>query len=310
MNWSVLNFNDVKNLFQNVENTDLEGSDCSPVNLFLLQKKYDIKTCAEKGFLFRYYTGNANRTGYGFPLKLTDSKNELKDALELIIQDAEENKRSVKFCLVSEKQKNLISECAEKYFPELKLSWISERDDCDYVYSREKLAALAGKTYHKKKNHVSKFLRTYEGKWEFRLYSLCQVADDIVKVSEEWLKERFDSGIEEDRKILEMELDSIKIAVQNKETFGIEGGVLYVDGKPVAMTLASKISEKILDVHYEKCLSEVAQFGAYAVINWCFANAVEKFEYLNREEDMGVEGLRKAKLSYHPDILLEKFYTN
>lgn len=320
MDWSILSLEDFHFLKDCLQDSSLEGSDSSLVGLFLLQKKYDTKTAIQNGFLFRYYTGSENRTGYGFPLRLCDQKfpnHDLKEAITLIAEDAKEKNRPVKFCLFTESQKNSVDSIIKSEFPELVLNWETNRDDCDYIYSRENLAALKGKTYHKKKNHVSRFLRTYEGNWEFRSLNLCQIADDMIFVAEKWLQERYASVDSEkmtdeekkEREILNLEHEMIKTALQNKEDFALDGGVLYVKGEPVAMTLASRISEKVLDVHFEKCLSDAAQNGAYAAINWCFASSCDSYEFLNREEDMGVEGLRKAKLSYHPDLLLEKFYT-
>ena len=320
MTWKILSLSDFHFLKDNIHDETLEGSDASLVNIFLLQKKYDTKTAIEGGFLFRYYTGGENRTGYGFPIKIqkcADSGQScLHDAVARIVSDAKANGRAVKFCLLTEAQKNEIDSVLRADFPEISVEWRTNRDDCDYIYSREKLAALQGKTYHKKKNHVSRFQRIYEGNWEFRSLNLCSIADDMIFVAKKWLEERFDSATageivisDEDRRILNLEHEMIKTALENKEDFALDGGVLYTNGTPVAMTLASRISEKTLDVHFEKCLSEAAANGAYAAINWCFANAADSYEFLNREEDMGVEGLRKAKLSYHPDNLLEKFYS-
>ena len=317
MTWNILTLNDFHFLKDCVVSSDLEGSDTSLVNIFLLQKKYDTKTAIHDGFLFRYYTDSPNRTGYGFPLKLCDSKlsdsqknHTLHDALSDIIADSKANERELKFCLLTETQKNQIDALLRNDF-KISLDWQTNRDDCDYIYERAKLAALQGKTYHKKKNHVSKFLRTYEGNWEFRSLNLCSISDDMIFVAEKWLEEHFTAGEapDEERKILNLEHEMIKIALENKEDFALDGGVLYTHGKPVAMTLASRISESTLDIHFEKCLSEAAGNGAYAAINWCFAASCDSYEFLNREEDMGVEGLRKAKLSYHPDKLLEKFYS-
>lgn len=318
MNWSVLCFEDVKKLSKNINDFSLEGSDCAPVNIFLLQKKYDIRTSIKDGFLFRYYTGNENRTGYGFPIRISEdiqSHKDLRAAIEMIVEDAKENNRLVKFCLLTENQKNQIQECARKFFPDLSFEWKTERNDSDYIYSRKNLAELAGKKNQKKKNHVSKFLRKYEGNWEFRSLSNQNVDEDLVGVAESWLSEKLKVSENDPasdatkQKHLQMELESIKVAVKNKKELNLAGGVLYAEGKPVAITLASRISDTVLDVHYEKCLSQAAQNGAYAAINWCFANAAEGFDFLNREEDMGIEGLRKSKLSYHPEKLLEKYYS-
>lgn len=88
------------------------------------------------------------------------------------------------------------------------------------------------------------------------------------------------------------------------------GGVLYVDGDPVAMTMASVLSSQCLDVHFEKATGVFAADGAFSVINQCFAASEEarEYTYLNREEDLGIAGLRKAKESYQPCLKLEKYY--
>ena len=98
--------------------------------------------------------------------------------------------------------------------------------------------------------------------------------------------------------MLGLEQESIELALENKELLGICGGVLYINGEPAAMTLASSISSDVLDVIYEKAYGEFEQFARH----------MDSFLYLNREEDMGVEGLRKAKLSYKPTMILDKFY--
>jgi len=303
--WKIPELSDFRFLRDNLYTSNLSGSDTSIVNLWLLQKKYDIHISVTDSIFFRYYTGSINRTGYGFPVRLNSAGDDyLKNALKLIFEDAESYGRKVNFCLLTSEQKDQIQKCLEENFPSKSIQWKTERDDCDYIYDREKLSLLAGKTYHKKKNHLSRFKRTYDGRWEFRSLNLCNISHDIIKVAEAWAKEH-DAASD---RILTMEEESIKYAVTNKDVFAIEGGVLYIDSIPVAMTLASRISGTVLDIHYEKCLKEAADNGAYAAINQCFAASCTDYKYLNREEDMGVEGLRKAKLSYHPQILLEKFY--
>ena len=80
---------------------------------------------------------------------------------------------------------------------------------------------------------------------------------------------------------------------------------VYVDNKPVAMTLGSEISDKVFDINFEKALREYE--GVYAVINHEFAKTLTKYQYINREDDMGIEGLRKAKMSYNPHLILKMF---
>ena len=96
---------------------------------------------------------------------------------------------------------------------------------------------------------------------------------------------------------------------ENFEALGFFGGLLYQNGTPVAFTAATQLDNLTMDVHFEKALPGIE--GAYTMINREFVKAIsERFpgvEYVNREEDMGLEGLRKSKESYHPDVLLMKY---
>ena len=305
-----MNFFDFSFVAENLENSDLYGSDSSVANMYLLQNKYNTQFKIKNNVLLRYYTGNENRTGYAFPLFLKDSDlplssdEKLRLALELIFEDAAEEKHEVRFCLITQEQKNQIDSCLDRYYSEHRVSWKTNRDDSDYIYLQKNLSELPGSNYQKKRNHISRFNRIYGTDWEFKLYPQNDIKADLLAVSETWFKEK--DG--ENNHALCLELESIKIALENQELFNLRGGVLYIHGKPAAMTLASPISDTVLDVIYEKSIFEYEKDGSYAVINQQFAKRCETFLYFNREEDMGIEGLRKAKLSYKPSIILEKFY--
>ena len=303
-----MNFQDFEYLSGNLENSGLFGSDTSIANLFLLQDKYNTELKIHKNILFRYYHGSQdskNRTGYGFPLPMKNPPQDwLKTALEYIFEDAKIQKRPVAFCLLTSEQKTQINDCLACHFPGRSINWKTNRDDCDYIYLREKLADLPGSQYQKKRNHISRFNRTYGTNWEFKSFPENDIAQDILKVSQSWYEEN--QG--ESKEVLRLEHESIEKALQNRELLNLRGGVLYINGEPAAMTLASPISPDVLDVIYEKTFGEYEKNGAYAVINQQFSKRCEGFLYLNREEDMGVEGLRKAKLSYKPEMILEKFY--
>ena len=300
-----MNFQDFEYLKTNLDTTKLSGSDTSIANLFLLQEKYNTELKIHKNILFRYYYGSENRTGYGFPIPMKNaSPNWLKTALEHIFEDSHAQNRPAAFCLLTSEQKTQINECLERYFPKNTINWKTNRDDCDYLYLREKLADLPGSQFQKKRNHISRFNRIYGTDWEFKAFPENNIAEDILKVSQKWYEEN--EG--ENQEVLRLEHESIIFALQNRELLNFRGGVLYINGEPAAMTLACPISPDVLDVVYEKTFGEYEKNGAYAVINQQFAKRCEGFLYLNREEDMGVEGLRKAKLSYKPEMILEKFY--
>lgn len=305
-----MNFQDFEYLRCNLETTNLFGSDTAIANLFLLQEKYNTELKIHKNILFRYYYGNENRTGYGFPLPMKNApENWLKNALEFIFEDAQAQKRPAAFCLVTSTQKSLINDCLAAHFPGRHIDWKTNRNDCDYIYLRSNLADLPGSQYQKKRNHISRFNRIYGAcglGWEFKSYPENDIAADILAVSQKWYEEK--EG--ESEEVLRLEHESIERALQNSELLNLHGGVLYINGQPAAMTLASPISPDVLDVIYEKSFGDFEHNGAYAVINQQFARLNPSFLYLNREEDMGVEGLRKAKLSYKPEMILEKFYGN
>ena len=303
-----MNILDFDYLNGRLDTAGLFGSDTSIANLFLLQEKYNTELKIQKNILFRYYYGSENRTGYGFPLPMQDApENWLKIALDYILDDARLQKRPIAFCLLTANQKNLINDCLARYFPDYVINWKTNRDDCDYIYLQSNLANLPGSQYQKKRNHISRFNRIYGlpgSNWEFKSYPENDIAADILAVSQKWYEEK--DGDNED--VLRLEHESIEKALKNQKLLNLRGGVLYINGEPAAMTLASPISPDVLDIIYEKAVAEHEKNGAYAVINQEFVRRCSAFLYINREEDMGVEGLRKAKLSYKPEMILEKFY--
>lgn len=305
-----MNYFDFSFIAENLETSDIYGSDSSVANMYLLQKKYNTQFKIKKNVLLRYYTGGENRTGYAFPLFLkspeatTSFEEKLHIALELIFEDAAEEKREARFCLITQEQKNQIDSCLGRNFSNRRVSWKTNRDDCDYLYLQKNLSDLLGSNYQKKRNHISRFNRTYGTDWEFKYYPQYDIKDDILSVSETWFHEK--DG--ENNHDLCLEFESIKAALEKQDLFKLRGGVLYIHGKPAAMTLASPISDTVLDVIYEKSIFEYEKDGSYAVINQQFAKRCDSFLYFNREEDMGIEGLRKAKLSYKPTMILDKFY--
>lgn len=171
------------------------------------------------------------------------------------------------------------------------------RDDFEYIYSREKLAQLSGKKFHSKRNHISAFSKNYN--WQFAPIGE-ENAAEVLEMEKLWVAEHYDGT---NPSIL-AEQESLPLLLKHRAQLGIQGGLIRVDGAVVAFTLGSPISASVFDVHMEKALT--AYSTAYTVINQAFAQHVN-YAYLNREDDMGLEGLRKAKLSYQPDILLKKY---
>lgn len=299
------------------------GSDAGFANVYLLRKKYGTRIALRDGFLFRYYEGQGSRRGYAFPLGADDPRK----ALELIAEDARESDRPLEFCLVDEPRAQILREYfntkAGSNSAEPALHFENNRGDSDYIYSAEILATLPGSDYRKKRNHISRFTRTY-GQFELRAMTPANIAD-ALEIEKRWLNDDGETATgnadcktpcdcaeaalaerSEDEKSRLAEFCAIEEALQNFDTLGMKGAMLYVDGKPVGMTMASEIAPRIWDIHFEKVIGEYATNGGYAVINKMFAETLSGARLINREEDVNIEGLRKAKLSYYPLIILDK----
>ncbi len=291
------------------------GSDASFANIFLLRQKYGTQIALQDGFLFRYYNGVGSRRGYAFPLGEGDAA----AALALIVEDAHKSGRPLEFCLVDEPRAQILRENFDT------LRFEENRGDSDYIYSAESLATLVGNQYKKKRNHVSRFNRTYSD-YEIRPLTPENFADALT-VEKSWLNietlgESSDTDCEctcecreaawaersEDEKSRLSEYCAIREALENFDALGLKGAVLYVEGKPVGMTMASEILPGVWDIHFEKVIDEYAENGGYAIINKLFAERLVAAgaKFINREEDINIEGLRKAKLSYYPQTILDK----
>ncbi len=291
------------------------GSDASFANIYLLRKKYGTQVALQDGFLFRYYNGQGSRRGYAFPL----GEGDIGAALKWIADDARATGRPLEFCLVDEPRAQILREYFASAEPVLHFE--NNRGDSDYVYSAEALATLAGNQYRKKRNHISRFTRTY-GQFELR-HITPENVDVALDIEKQWLKsvagetaceptceceEAARAECSEDEKSRMAEYCAIVEALENFDALGMRGAVLYVEGKPVGMTMASEIAPGAWDIHFEKVVGEYADNGGYAVINKMFAERLVAAgaKFINREEDIGLEGLRKAKLSYYPLTILDK----
>ena len=303
-----MDFSDFSYILQNLDRTGLKGSDIAPGNLFLLQNRYKIRLEIKDNFLIREYNYSESIKGFAFPASFVKRASlSLEDFFQIISEN--QQKKEISLCLFTEKQKNQFDDFMSEKFPEYKIEWHKNLADSDYLYLQSDLEKLPGKKLQKKKNHISKFNRTFENT-SFVFFDKSnytqKLHNDFLLVADNWIKEQ--TAGKEEINIYEAEKKSIEAALNNLDLFDFSCGILYVDDNPVAVTLASKISDEVLDIHFEKCLGYAAAVGGYAVINHSFIKYCGAYQYINREEDLGIEGLRKAKLSYKPEIILEKFY--
>lgn len=175
----------------------------------------------------------------------------------------------------------------------------TDRNYTDYIYLVDKLVALSGSKLRKKKNHLNYFLKNYKYSYENISYDN---KEECKEMKNKWLLTR-----EEVNESLLFESSIIDKALDNFEEFDFMGGLIRVNGEVKAFTLGEKLNNKTFVTHIEKAMDDMR--GLYNLINWEFAKELQQlgYSYVNREEDMGIEGLRKAKLSYEPEMLQHKY---
>lgn len=216
-------------------------------------------------------------------------------AVNFIIDTAKTEGYQLRFHSLTSSAKEFL----EQNFPE-KFDFIEKRKYFDYIYSREKLATLSGKKLHSKRNHINRFEQE-NPTWRYESIN-AQNCSTALAMCLDWyvqLSEEKDDSITDER-------EALKKAFANFEKLCLKGGMIFTGEKCVAVTVGSAVSNNTIDVHFEKAYPQIQ--GAYAIINREFVkNDAAEFEFINREDDMGLEGLRKAKESYQPAELLEKF---
>ena len=177
------------------------------------------------------------------------------------------------------------------------------RDQYDYIYRRTDLATLHGRHLDAKRNHIHRF-RAEHPDFEYRPLTT-ESFDECRRLTEIWQEEKSQNDNENENRneTINAELRVMDTIFSNWDALGMIGGSIFVDGRMVAFTYGSAVTTDTFDVCVEKADRHVE--GAFAIINQQFAEHLpEQYVYLNREEDMGIPGLRQAKLSYHPEILL------
>ena len=231
---------------------------------------------------------------YLFPL----TRGDVKPALEAIIHDAKVRDIPCRITGLLEAD----CQTLEQLFPG-QFRFHVDRNGFDYIYSIEELSELKGRKFQRKRNHLNRFRANYEG------YTVEPITDEntaeVAQLLDKWYADRLLADPHAD---FIMEQKAIYKALRHREALGIEGIALRYNGQLLAMTMGSPLSGNTFDVQFEKALDFAD--GAYPAVNWEFARYLRAkyphLRWLNREDDMGLEGLRKAKLAYCPDHMIEK----
>jgi hypothetical protein len=266
------------------------GCEYSFVNLYLWGRQSAAFLQDHLVFFSQFH----RRSVYLFPVGFGDKK----AVLDAVIQDARKRGIPCRFTGMTQDDCALV----ERLYPG-KFHYHYDRDGFDYVYAIEDLAELKGKKFQKKRNHLNRFwAENPDGVLEPLSDENCAQAAELV---ETWYRLRLEADPHAD---FQMEQTAIKKALVHRKELALEGMLLRRGSEYVAMTMGSRLNPNTFDIHFEKAL-DIAD-GAYAAINNGFAKYLrEKYpeiRFLNREDDMGLEGLRKAKMSYNPHHMIEK----
>ena len=286
LNFKNIELNDVEIINSHLKYNNELSCENTFSNLLVWQSAYQNMYALHDNMLF---LKSSNKSDDTFSLPFGD---DLKKGIEIIYQYCKNKKPSFWVQEGSRLEKFL-----KLYGNDYKISEI--RENFDYIYLQKDLAELKGKKFHSKRNHISAFSKKYH--WRYESITQNNIAD-IKKCCKEWYAENLHRA---DSEML-YEKQGLKIILNNIERLKIVGGAIYVNDKVVAFSLGTPINDKIFDVQIEKALTEYSD--AYPLINREFAkNELENYLLINREDDLGLEGLRKSKLSYKPHILLKKY---
>lgn len=286
---------DIKKIRKALQNNDKKCCEMSPANTVLWAKHYNTEIAFWEGnLIFRSCIKNGKCS---YSCNLLNAKDP-QCLFDKLVELAKEGGYPLRLHCIIEEEVEMI----EKWYPgQYQVEY--NRDDSDYIYIREKLAALAGKKLHGKRNHIHRF-EEKNPDWKYeRITDVNE--EDCAKMAMQWCMK---NCMDEENEIEYDKIDESKLvvyAIRHREELGMIGGALRTGGRIIAITLGERLTDDTFVVHFEKAFSEIQ--GAYPMINREFVrNELSGYLYVNREEDLGEEGLRKAKLSYRPEIILNK----
>lgn len=264
------------------------GCEFSAANNILWSELYKGEFIIVEDMLLFCHTKNGIIEQITFPI----GKQDEKKAFDAMAAYFNENNRPFYMYLV---EREMFEKIDAWYPGKYKIEY--QRDEADYLYEWETLAYLKGKKLHGKRNHINRFLENYPD------YKYELIDDENYKECIELTRSWKENNELDDTAAYET--DILKYALENRKVLGLNGALIRVNNRVIAFTLGEPLKEDTYVVHFEKAYADVQ--GAYAMINREFVRrSLKGYRYINREEDMGIPGLRHAKTSYQPVRLVEK----
>lgn len=278
--------NKVKNALNFVKHN---ACDYTPTNIIMWSDEYNTEIAFDENDLYIKYNIDG-MIFFGIPFVKTG----LRKGIDNLIEYAKDNEIEL---AIGDVEPDIFKVIDTLYPDRFIVNY--QRDGADYVYNIKDLADLSGKKYHGKKNHINKFKKTYDD-WRYERMT-DENTDECIEMVKEWCVENvcaYDKSKADEICIM---INSIR----NKDKLGLIGGLIRANDRVVAVTLGGKINDEVFDINFEKAFADIP--GAYTMINQQFIiNELMDYKYVNREEDMGLEGLRKAKESYLPAFMVQK----
>ncbi|MDR2956258.1 MAG: phosphatidylglycerol lysyltransferase domain-containing protein [Prevotella sp.] len=260
-------------------------------NLYSWNARFKTVFSIEHRTIFLRFQDSDGQFYYMMPI----GKMPLKDAFDLIIKDAEENRIPFQMKGISIKMwENIQQELPGKF------RYLPDRNNDEYIYLSEKLIKLSGKKLQSKRNHINRF-KADNPDWVYFPLTSGEELRECADMLDEWEEVNISKTDFSQR----YDYIATKIMLEHFDYLQLKGGAIRVNGRIVAFTIGEPLTEDSFVVHVEKAFGGIN--GAYTMINQQFIeHEASAFTYINREEDMGKNNLRKAKMSYYPDILLEE----
>lgn len=261
--------------------------------LVMWAEYFNYKYCIKDGMLYIMGTASGRSTDVTFTVPV--GYGNFKDSV-LLLQD---------FC----RERSIpltFSAVPEEVLPALKTTFnlnVEKLEDwSDYLYNGTDLSTYKGRKYHRKKNHVNKFLKSFPG------FIYERISRDNIDEVKGFFR-TYERDVEKDSDLFKYEEKMVEAYLDNYFILDFPGGIIKVDGRVVAFTIGEILNDTLF-IHVEKAMREYN--GAYETMSLYFArdmlNNNDNIKYINREEDLGDEGLRKSKMSYNPIALLDKYY--
>lgn len=289
VNFHKLELSDAKWMREKHREEYLGASDYAFANNYIWKDIYncyvaEIFGCA----VVRYEVEGA--TYYSFPY----GRGDLKKAVATLMSISRTRNECLNLEPLTSKQRDFLQ---EHFYGKFEIH--SQRDRFDYVYEVQDLVSLKGKKFQQKRNHINRFKDNPD--WTYEKIAGNNIAE-CLEMEKEWIQ----LDVNKDNPSIQAEYKAVKSALENFDELGLIGGLLRIQGKVVAFTIGEQLNQDTLVVHIEKAYPDIQ--GAYPMINQQFLiHEGAGYKYVNREEDTGSPGLRKAKMSYRPATMIHKF---